>query len=53
MRDGVNYGLGLRYDMNASLGLRLEYGRYGRYPATSRAACLESDQVSVGLQFRF
>ena len=31
LRDGVNYGLGLRYDMNSALGLRLEYGRFGRF----------------------
>ena len=53
LRDGVNYGLGLRYDMNASLGLRLEYGRYGRYTGDLASGFLESDQVSVGLQFRF
>jgi hypothetical protein len=53
VRDGVNYGLGLRYDMNPSLGLRLEYGRYGRYTGDLAGGLLESDQVSVGLQFRF
>ena len=53
LRDGVNYGLGLRYDMNASLGLRLEYGRYGRFTGDLASGLLESDQVSVGLQFRF
>jgi opacity protein-like surface antigen len=53
VRDGMNYGLGLRYDMNASLGLRLEYGRYGRYTGDLAGGLLESDQVSVGLQFRF
>jgi hypothetical protein len=53
LRDGVNYGLGLRYDMNASLGLRLEYGRYGRFTGDLASGLFESDQVSVGLQFRF
>lgn len=53
LRDGVNYGLGLRYDMNASLGLRLEYGRYGRFTGDLASGLLESDQISVGLQFRF
>ena len=53
LRDGVNYGLGLRYDMNASLGLRLEYGRYGRYTGDLASGFFDSDQVSVGLQFRF
>jgi len=52
-RDGVNYGVGLRYDMSAALGLRLEYGRFGRTMGELAGGLLESDQVSVGLQFRF
>jgi hypothetical protein len=39
--------------MNPSLGMRLEYGRYGRYTGDLAGGLLESDQVSVGLQFRF
>ena len=27
-RDGVNYGVGLRYDMTQSLGLRVQYSRF-------------------------
>jgi len=54
LRDGVNYGLGLRYDMNSALGLRLEYGRFGRFAGESGNGLLpESDQVTFGVQFRF
>ncbi len=53
-RDGVNYGVGLRYDLNPVLGLRLEYARYGRLAGEPTAGLLpESDQVQLGLQFRF
>ena len=53
-RLGVNYGVGLRYDMNPSLGLRLEYGRFGRFAGEMGAGFLpESDQVTFGVQFRF
>lgn len=53
LRDGVSYGVGLRYDMSAALGLRLEYGRFGRFTGDLASGLLESDQVSVGLQYRF
>jgi len=53
-RDGVNYGVGLRYDVNPVLGLRLEYARYGRLAGDPVAGVLpDSDQVQFGLQFRF
>jgi opacity protein-like surface antigen len=53
-RDGVNYGLGLRYDVNPVLGLRVEYARFGRLAGEPVAGVLpESDQVQFGLQFRF
>lgn len=54
-RDGVNYGVGLRYDLTQSLGLRVEYSRFGRFAGESSAAGLlpDSDQVTVGVQFRF
>jgi hypothetical protein len=53
-RDGVNYGVGLRYDLNRALGLRLEYSRYGRMPGEIANGLLpDSDQVQFGLQFRF
>ena len=53
LRDGVNYGVGVRYDLNSSLGLRLEYGRFGRFAGEIGSTPLESDQVTFGLQFRF
>lgn len=53
LRDGVNYGLGMRYDMNSALGLRLEYGRFGRFVGEFGPGMPETDQVSVGVQLRF
>jgi hypothetical protein len=53
VRDGVNYGVGLRYDMNPALGLRLEYGRFGRFANEIPSSAPESDQVSVGVQLSF
>jgi len=54
-RDGMNYGLGLRYDMSSALGLRLEYARFSRLPGEMPvgAALPENDQVQFGMQFRF
>jgi len=52
-RDGVNYGLGLRYDMSPALGLRLEYARFGRLPGEISGVLPETDQLQFGLQFRF
>lgn len=53
-RDGVNYGVGLRYDMTPALGLRLEYARFDRQPGEAVTGVLpESDQVQFGLQLRF
>jgi opacity protein-like surface antigen len=53
-REGVNYGVGLRYDVTSALGLRLEYARFGRVPGEAASGLLpESDQVQVGVQFRF
>ena len=53
-RDGVNYGLGLRYDMTPALGLRLEYARFARLPGELATGVLpENDQVQLGVQFRF
>jgi opacity protein-like surface antigen len=54
LRDGVNYGLGVRYDVTPALGLRLEYARFGRFAGEAVAGPLpESDQVQLGMQFRF
>jgi opacity protein-like surface antigen len=53
-RDGVNYGVGLRYDMSSALGLRLEYARFGRLPGDTFTGLLpDNDQVQFGVQFRF
>lgn len=52
-RDGVNYGLGLRYDLSADLGLRLEYARFGRLGLDWSSSLPESDHVTFGVQFRF
>lgn len=54
LRDGVNYGLGVRYDMSSALGLRVEYGRFGRFMGEVGSSVMpESDQVTFGVQLRF
>jgi opacity protein-like surface antigen len=54
MRDGVNYGVGLRYDVTPALGLRFEYARFGRFAGETIGGLMpESDQVQFGMQFRF
>jgi long-subunit fatty acid transport protein len=54
LRDGVNYGVGVRYDLTPALGLRLEYARFPRFAGESAAGALpDSDQVQFGMQFRF
>jgi opacity protein-like surface antigen len=53
VREGMNYGVGLRYDLSRSLGLNLEYSRFGRFAGEFSSTLPESDQVSVGLQLRF
>lgn len=54
LRDGVNYGLGMRYDVTRALGVNLEYTRFGRFAYDSFGSTLpENDQVRLGVQFRF
>lgn len=55
IRDGINYGVGVRYDMNQALGLRVEYSRFGlgRFAGEFGSGLPDSDQVTVGVQFRF
>ena len=54
LRDGVNYGLGVRYDVTPALGLRLEYARFSRFAGEAVAGPLpDSDQLQLGMQFRF
>jgi opacity protein-like surface antigen len=52
---GVNYGVGLRYDLNYSLGLRVEYARFGRFVGETvlSGGMPESDQLTIGVQYRF
>jgi opacity protein-like surface antigen len=53
-REGVNYGVGLRYDVTHSLGLRVEYARFGRFAGETIGSSMpDSDQVSIGVQYRF
>jgi len=53
-REGMNYGLGLRYDVNRALGVNLEYTRFGRFAFDSFNSTLpENDQLRLGMQFRF
>lgn len=52
--DGLNYGVGVRYDVSPALGLKLEFARYGRFGADSfNGSFQESDQLRVGVQYRF
>jgi opacity protein-like surface antigen len=54
VRDGVNYGVGVRYDVTPALGLRLEYARFSRFAGEAITGALpESDQLQLGMQFRF
>ena len=53
LRDGMNVGVGLRYDMNSALGLRVEYARFGRFAGEIGSGLPETDQVSFGVQLRF
>ncbi len=53
LRDGMNYGVGVRYDMNSSLGLRVEYARFGRFAGEFGTSLPDTDQVTFGLQLKF
>lgn len=53
---GLNYGVGVRYDLNPGMGVRFEWARPYRGSATTvtdLARPTDADQVSVGMQFRF
>jgi len=44
----------MRYDVSPALGLRLEYARFSRFAGESISGPIpESDQVQLGMQFRF
>jgi opacity protein-like surface antigen len=55
IQNGVNYGVGLRYVLSQSLGLRVEYSRFSRFAgeSTSVGVLPESDQFTIGVQYRF
>jgi opacity protein-like surface antigen len=53
LRDGMNYGVGVRYDMNSALGLKLEYSRFGRFAGEFGNGLPDSDQVTLGVRLRF
>jgi hypothetical protein len=51
---GVNVGVGLRYDVSPAFGLKLEYARFGRAAFDTWSGTFpESDQVQFGVQYRF
>ena len=56
---GLNYGVGVRYDLDAGMGVRFEWARpyraggAGGAGVTDLSRPTDADQVSVGLQFRF
>jgi opacity protein-like surface antigen len=52
-RDGLNYGVGLRYDVTRTLGVRLEYARTGLLGGESAGVLPYDDQLQLGVQFRF
>lgn len=52
--DGLQYGVGLRYDFSRALGLKLEYARVGHQPGEyERGLFPDADRVQFGVQFRF
>jgi hypothetical protein len=59
---GLNYGLGLKYDLNPGMGVRFEWARPYRATGATGAnvsgisdlpRTYDPDQVTVGVQFRF
>ncbi len=52
--DGLQYGVGLRYDFSRALGLKLEYARIGAHAGEiDRSVLPEVDRVQFGVQYRF
>lgn len=52
--EGLQYGVGLRYDFSRALGLKLEYARVGHQPGDyERGLFPDADRVQFGVQFRF
>jgi hypothetical protein len=56
---GLNYGIGLRYDLNPAMGVRFEWARPYRNANVTATGVSDPrpneapDQVSVGIQFKF
>lgn len=55
LQSGINYGVGLRYDVTHYLGLRVEYARFGRFAGETvlGGSMPDSDQLTIGVQLRF
>lgn len=52
--DGLQYGVGLRYDVTRALGLKLEYARVGNTAGDLERGLLpDVDQLQFGVQYRF
>jgi opacity protein-like surface antigen len=47
------YGLGVRYDFTKALGIRAELERYSLGLGSPFAGDVDTDQVTVGLSWRF
>lgn len=52
--EGLQYGVGLRYDFSRALGLKLEYARVGSHAGeVDRSGLPDVDRLQFGVQFRF
>jgi hypothetical protein len=51
--DGLEYGVGLRYDFSKALGLKLEYARVGSAAEVDRGMMPDVDRLQFGVQYRF
>lgn len=52
--DGLEYGVGLRYDFSRVLGLKLEYARVGNAAGEYERGILpDADRLQFGVQYRF
>jgi hypothetical protein len=52
--EGLQYGVGLRYDFSRALGLQLEYARVGNAASDlERGVLPDVDQLQFGVRYRF